>query len=57
MGLDRNSAAYRARQQSRKRDALLPPDVKQMLSGLSDRMALEDGAHRRMARLEGEVFG
>lgn len=35
--------AYRARQQSRKRDALLPPEVKQVIAGVAARAALESG--------------
>lgn len=35
--------SYRARQEARRRDALLPPDVKQFLSGLSRPLSLEEG--------------
>lgn len=35
--------SYRARRESQRRDALLPADVRRVLAGASDRMALEDG--------------
>lgn len=35
--------SYRARQESQRRDALLPADVRRVLAGVSGPMALEDG--------------
>ena len=35
---------YRVRQEARRRDALLPADVRRVLAGASERMALEDGS-------------
>lgn len=35
--------SYRARRESQRRDALLPADVRRVLTVASDRMALEDG--------------
>lgn len=35
--------AYRVRQESRRRDALLPPEVKQVIAGVAARAALESG--------------
>lgn len=41
--------SYRARQQSQRRGSLLPADVKRVLAGVSERMALEDGKHKENA--------
>ncbi len=35
--------AYRVRQESRRRDALLPPEVKRVIAGVAARAALESG--------------